>query len=136
MRYLASVLVIAVLIGTALWVWRMRPQESRTVSILAVALPNVLASGERVALFGGLRFPDGLFEIGTWACQPSGCRRVSWAQVEGPTDRWGGLGTIWFDGDLGSAWVEVRIFERDRIAERVVATWQRDVAVVAPPAGP
>lgn len=136
MRYLTSVLAIALLIGTALWVWRVRPQEPRIVEVLAVALPDVVARGERVALFGGLRFPDGLFEVGTWACQPSGCRRVTWAQVEGPVDRWGGLGTIWFDDDRSSAWVEIRVFERDRIAERVLATWQRDVAVVAPPEGP
>lgn len=136
MRYLTSVLVSAVLIGAALWGWRVRPQEQRTVELLAVALPDVIATGERVALYGGLRFPDGLFEIGTWACQPSGCRRVSWAQVEGPVDRWDGLGTIWFDDEASSAWVEVRVFERDRIAERVVATWQRDIALVAPPVGP
>ncbi|MFO7546525.1 MAG: hypothetical protein R6W77_13620 [Trueperaceae bacterium] len=133
MRYLASLLVVTSLLTLGLSRWAVRPQTPQTVELLSIAVPTTVIVGERVALFGGLRLPEGRFEIGAWACQRSGCRRVAWGQVEGPEERWGGLGTVGFESDLGTAWIELRVFERDTVAERVVAAWRRDVTVIPAP---
>lgn len=130
MRYLASVFVLTCVIALGLTWWNDRPSTTPKVELLTITVPTTVIAGERVSLFGGLRLPPGRFEIGAWACQESECRRVAWAQVEGPDERWGGLGTIVFESDSADAWVELRVFERDTLAERVVAAWRRGVTVL------
>src|SRR5699024_3635685 len=91
-------LIIIICMATVLYIvislveWAVpRPN---TPTILAVSAPTFMIVDERVAVFGGIDFPEGKYEIGTEMCVKDRCNRVIWHTIEGPQDYWGGLGTV------------------------------------------
>ena len=100
-------------------------------------------AGERVTVFGGLRFPAGRFELGLWDCAQQDCQRHLWKPVEGPGDVWGSLGSVDFE-EPGPAEIVLRAYRRGGTAktgsaatgpaDQLVATWRRDVTVTRAPA--
>lgn len=131
-RYLLTVVSVAVMIVGAVLMWDYRTSLAvvERPRLLAIAAPESVFAGERVSLYGGIWVPAGRFELGIYACQDGSCSRSLWRGVEGPGEAWGGFGAVQFDQVGPPAAVELRLFEVESRAEKVVATWRRSVAVL------
>lgn len=125
MRYVLGVVLASVLLVAALeaFAWT-RPTPS-TVELLGIAAPHSLAPGEKVAVYGGLRVPQGTYELGLWTCSSGVCRRTSWIRITGPTTVWRWLGTEDAPNDKGQ--IVMRLYDVSSPYCALVGEWRQHV---------
>lgn len=104
-------------------------------ALMTLTAPGEVVVGERVTVYGGLRVPEGRYQLGVFSCQAGRCARSMGLTIEGPRAGWGSLGSVTFESAGDPATITVRAFRSDDPAGSVVAEWTRPVTVRPAPTG-
>lgn len=127
-RSITAIAVVAIILISALeWIGP-STGEGPSVQVLGIAAARSMSVGERASIYGGLRLPQGTFEIDVWTCSGTDCIRTSWVRLRGP-------GTVWRWVGLEEApraregRVIIRIYDVGAKPSRAVGEWTGHVSL-------